>query len=130
MIALLLVSCSARDVQNDDTKKEEKKVELPDQMPVKVTYGRRWMYGANYETEDEEIISALVKELNNIVIGEEVNYEVTDFTDLIWLYYDDGESKFFEFEEYNYVVDNKRYRINNIKEIRNILKLIAGDEEL
>ena len=130
MIALLLISCSARDVQNDDIKKEEKKVELPDKMPVKVTYGRRWMYGANYETEDEEIISALVKELNNIVIGEEVNYEVTDFTDLIWLYYDDGESKFFEFEEYNYVVDNKRYRINNIKEIRNILKLIAGDEEL
>ncbi|MBQ6493620.1 MAG: hypothetical protein IJI92_07145 [Erysipelotrichaceae bacterium] len=118
LLMVLLAGCATTE---EVIKEDDKTADLP----VKVVYGRRWIYGANYETEDPELISALVSALDNIGIGDESNYMVTDCTDLVFLYYEDGSSKTYEFEDQCIVQDGKRYYVSGIDGVKNILYLIA-----
>lgn len=115
LLGILLFGCS---------KKEEtqmNKIDIKEKMPVKVFYRRLWMYGAEYESEDKEIIKDLKDAISDAVILNEVNYSVTDFTDIVVFYYEDGSESVYEFEEYNIVIDDKRYALEGIKQIREVL---------
>ena len=96
------------------------------ELPTKVLYRRMWEYGADYECEDIEIIKNLVSALENIKVGPEVNYQILDFTDIIVLYYADGSEKVYEFEEYNIVLEGKRYVVDGLQQVRTILEEIAS----
>ena len=106
-------------------------IEVPDdRMPVKVIYGRRWIYGANYESEDPEVINAVVSALEKITVGSESKGMTTDYTDLVFLYYEDGSTKTYEFEDQCIVIEGKRYYVSSgLKELRNVLYFMADVDD-
>ena len=118
-LPLLFAGCTG----TGEIRKEDLKTD--DRMPVKVIYGRRWIYGANYESEDPELIRQIVSALGYIETDSESNMMVTDFTDLVFLYYEDGTSKTYEFEDQCIVKDGKRYHVTGIEELRIILYSMA-----
>lgn len=107
---------------------EKTALEIGDNTPVKVLYRRMWSYGADYECEDSDLIRALMSALKDAEIGQEVSYCVIDYSDIIVLYYADGSRDFYELEENNIVIDDRRYVLEGIGQIRYILSLIAADE--
>jgi len=127
-LILLIAGCTKVEQPIEDNKPEiPAKIELPETMPEKIEYFKRWMYGADYETEDSELISAIVNSVRKLTIGNRVDYVVDDFTDYIVLHYSTGEAVFLEFEENNIVIDGERYAVEGLGDLRNVLK--AFDEE-
>ncbi len=115
LFMLLISSCTnIKEMKELDIKEENNVVEI--------RYLRRWIYGADYVITDDNKIQAILDCLDNIVVMNEVNYEVTDFTDILVLVYKDGTEKMYEFEEYNIVLDSRRYAVSGITELRKTLE--------
>ena len=112
---LLISSCTSINEMKKLDIKEENNV-------VEIRYLRRWIYGADYVITDGNKIQAILDCLDNIIVMNEVNYEVTDFTDILVLVYKDGTEKMYEFEEYNIVLDSRRYAVSGITELRKTLE--------
>lgn len=127
LIMILFVMSGCADKKEEATI-EVKKMDVNEKMPVKAIYGRRWIYGANYETEDPELIKALVEALKDVRIGAETDIMTTDSTDLIFLYFEDGSCDAYEFEAGNIVLDGKRYAVDGLGGVRLVLKAIAGED--
>lgn len=115
LVMLLISLCTnIKEMKELDIKEENNVVEI--------RYLRRWIYGADYVITDDNKIQAILDCLDNIVVMNEVNYEVTDFTDILVLINKDGTEKMYEFEEYNIVLDSRRYAVSGITELRKTLE--------
>ena len=98
ILALLLVGCAAR-----EEPQAAGGLEVRDEFPVKMVYLRRWMYGADAETEDAEIIKAVRNIIKNMELGQQVDQSCEDFTDIVIFHYEDGTTAVYEFEAQWYV---------------------------
>ena len=119
VLALLMAGCAAQ-------KPAETKTDLPmpdrEDLPVKVYCQRCYEYGDSVETEDPEVIQALLSQIASLEYGEESTYMVDDFTDILYFQYEDGTVVRYEFEENNYVAeDGKRYRTEGLSALRTML---------
>ncbi|MBR3250430.1 MAG: hypothetical protein IKF80_01850 [Erysipelotrichaceae bacterium] len=100
-------------------KKETEKVienngmlEIREDMPIKVTYSRQWIYAAQKESSDPELIMKLLQEIRDIKIGETTNVGVMDYTDIVIFEYEDGEKMSYRFEADVYVKNSEeRYAV-------------------
>ena len=73
-------------------------------LPVAVRYDRRWIYGAVAESEDPEVIAALVDAIRTIRLGAVSEYVTEDYTDFVTFTFADGSTVTLEFEERNAVL--------------------------
>ena len=104
-------------------------VETKEGLPVKIHYSRQWEYSLEAETEDPEAIERIVNAIHLVGIGKETQTVTMDYTDIIRLIYADGSEERFEFEEYNIVIDGKRYEATGIKNVRDQLETIVDEIE-
>ena len=89
-------------------------IEIREDMPVKVTYHRMWIYGLDKESTDPELIMQLLKQIRDIKLGESTNMGVMDYTDIIIFEYEDGEKRSYKFESDIYVKQEKeRYVVTD-----------------
>ena len=123
LAVLLLCGCAVR--------KEEGKMEIREDIPVKVEYYRMWEYSAYGESEDQEYIQSIVDALKGLSVGEQTDIAVDDFGDNITLIYADGKKETYSFEaEYIVLEDGKRAKVTgNLSYLRSLLsKLIEGED--
>ena len=95
-------------------KKEKEKVienngmiEIREDMPVKVTYSRQWIYAAEKVSSDPELIMKLLEEIRDIKLGDPSDISVMDYTDVVIFEYEDGEKVSYRFEADIYVKNSK-----------------------
>lgn len=87
-------------------------LEIREDMPIKVTYSRQWIYAAQKESSDPELIMKLLQEIRDIKIGETTNVGVMDYTDIVIFEYEDGEKMSYRFEADVYVKNSEeRYAV-------------------
>ena len=115
LILLSLCACGAKEMKIENKGKEA----------VKMEYLRRYEYGADYECEDKEIIKKLLELIENLKIGNKSDMMTEDYTDILIFTYEDGTKDTYEFEADNIVIDDTRYEVNGLREIRAILDQIA-----
>ncbi len=118
---ILLCACSASDGTPAATDSTE--------MPVKLTYDRLWEYSAQGETEDPELIKAVLDAVSELKTGKETTMAVDDYTDIIVFTYADGGMIRYEFED-NILVDKdgKRYLVEgDLNRIRDMLEEVLDD---
>ena len=95
-------------------KKEKEKVienngmiEIREDMPVKVTYSRQWIYAAEKVSSDPELIMTLLEQIRDIKLGDPSDISVMDYTDVVIFEYEDGEKVSYRFEADIYVKSSK-----------------------
>lgn len=89
-----------------------KHLEIKDEVPEKILYGRMYEYGETYEISSQEYIDKIYSALKNIEYSKPTQVSVTDFTDILILVYKDGSEERYEFEEKIYVISNEeRYEV-------------------
>ena len=94
-------------------------------MPVSVRYDRLWVYSAYGETEDPEILKALVEAIRALEIGGESEWYTEDYTDILTFTFADGDTLRLEFENQSWVkTSNERYEVNGLDAVRAILEMI------
>ena len=97
--------------------------------PVKVEYRRMWMYSAYAETEDAEKIAALVGAVKALRPGAADDTVTMDYTDILVFHFADGATLELEFENQNYVAaDGTRYHTEGLKNLRDVLETLFGEE--
>lgn len=124
MIGLTTYGCAKPETTTTTTP-----VETKEGLPVKIHYSRQWEYSLEAETEDPEAIERIVNAIHLVGIGKETQMVTMDYTDIIRLIYADGSEERFEFEEYNIVIDGKRYEATGIKNVRDQLETIVDEIE-
>ncbi len=99
---------------------------------TRILYQRLWFYALEGETEDKEKIAEIMNALNSLVISDEsipVSFE--DNGERIFVYYDNGETKTYYFED-NFYVDtatNDHYLIiSGMRELRMAVYELIGVE--
>ena len=104
----------------------------PAQGVTKILYQRLWFYALEGETEDKEKIAEIMNALNSLVISDEstaISYE--DNGERIFVYYDNGETKTYYFED-NFYVDtatSDHYLvISGMRELRMAVYELIGVE--
>ena len=98
-------------------------------MPVKVEYRRMWLYSAYAETEDAEAIAALVGAVRALTPGAADDTVTTDYTDVLVFRFAGGETVELEFENQSYVAaDGTRYHTEGLKNLRDVLEALFGEE--
>ncbi len=96
--------------------------------PVKLIYQRNYEYSAVYESNDKEMITALIAALNNIEVVYESELFVDDYDDIITFVSESGEKSTVIFECKRLVKDNKRYEVNGYDRVSAILSSLADEE--
>ena len=100
------------------------------EMPVKLQYDRMWIYGAYAETEDASMIADIVAAVNALKVGEPSDVFVTDYTDILTFTFADGTTLRLEFEEYNWVKnDRERYHVDGLSPLRSLLDNLLEESE-
>jgi len=98
--------------------------------PVKLRYDRMWIYGAYAETEDAAMIADIVATVNALTVGEPSDVFVTDYTDILTFTFADGGMLRLEFEEYNWVKnDRERYHVDGLSPLRKLLDTLIEESE-
>ena len=92
-----------------------------DEMPVRLHYDRYWEYGDYADTEDPQLIEALVEAVKGLTVGEKTDMQVDDYTDILTFYFADEGMIRLEFEEQNWVVGGERYHVDGLREVRYLL---------
>ena len=113
---LLVVICGCQQKEKEKEKVIENNgmLEIREDMPLKVIYQRRWIYGADKESSDPELILLLLQQIRDIKIGESTTMGVTDYTDIVIFEYEDGERMSYKFEADIYVKQEKeRYIVTD-----------------
>ncbi|MBR4462067.1 MAG: hypothetical protein IKS51_05780 [Erysipelotrichaceae bacterium] len=100
--------------------------------PVKAHYDRLWEYSDSAETEDPEMLEKIVDALRIITIGPgPVDVAIDDYTDRIFLTYEDGSEACFVFEADYYISDlnGGHYPVTQgLKELRSVLDRIIANK--
>lgn len=99
------------------------------EMPVKLRYDRMWEYSGYAETEDPELIAAVVAAVKALKPGEAAEYSVEDYTDLLTFGFADGNTITLCFEEQLWVKNgNERYITEGLSALRSLLdQMISGE---
>ena len=98
--------------------------------PVKLRYDRMWIYSAYAETEDAAMIADIVAAVNALTVGEPSDVFVTDYTDILTFTFADGGMLRLEFEEYNWVKNEReRYHVDGLSPLRKLLDNLIEESE-
>ncbi len=96
--------------------------------PVSVRYDRMWVYGAYAETDDPEVIGALVEAIRALEPGGYSNLVTEDYTDILTFCFDDGTELRIEFENQCWVDGELRQEVEGLGAVRAILdEMLAGE---
>ena len=122
LMVLILWGCTAKEKEN--------RMEVRDDVPVKLEYSRLWGYSAYGESEDQELIGNVVEALKALSIGEKSDIAVEDYGDIITLIYADGSRETYSFEaEYIVLDDGKRAVVNgDLDRVRSLLNVLVEEE--
>lgn len=94
-----------------------------EQTPVKLHYDQMWESSAQGDTEDPELLSALVSALQALKVGESSPLSVTDCTDLLTFTFPDGSQSRLEFEGALWVAeDGTHYEVEGLDQVRSLLE--------
>lgn len=105
LIILLLITMYACSINT-------KHLEIKNEVPEKIIYGRMYEYGDTYEINNQEYIDKIYSALRNIEYSKPTQKSVMDFTDILIFIYKDGSEERYEFEENIYVLsNNERYEV-------------------
>ena len=117
LFSILLVAicgCQQKEKEKEKVIENNGMLEIREDMPLKVIYQRRWIYGADKESSDPELILLLLQQIRDIKIGESTTMGVTDYTDIVIFEYEDGERMSYKFEADIYVKQEKeRYIVTD-----------------
>ena len=98
-------------------------------MPVSLSYNRMWSYSEQEETKDPKVIKNIVEAIQNIKIGEAVDYAVDDYSDFLLFTFADGHTYQLEFEEENWVTkNNQRLHAEGLNNLRTQLDKLLGEK--
>ncbi|MBQ7535690.1 MAG: hypothetical protein IJT43_08740 [Stomatobaculum sp.] len=99
------------------------------EMPVSLSYNRMWSYSEQEETKDPKVIKNIVEAIQNIKIGEAVDYAVDDYSDFLLFTFADGHTYQLEFEEENWVTkNNQRLHAEGLNNLRTQLDKLLGEK--
>ncbi|MBQ1566589.1 MAG: hypothetical protein IIZ80_01710 [Erysipelotrichaceae bacterium] len=111
MMLLLLGGCRRRS-EKEKVIENNGMLEIREDMPVKAVYSRQWIYAAEKESSDPELIMKLLQQIRDIKLGGPANISVMDYTDIIIFEYEDGEKMSYRFEADVYVKNSEeRYAV-------------------
>lgn len=111
MLLWMLCGCQKKN-ETEKVIENNGMLEIREDMPIKVTYSRQWIYAAQKESSDPELIMKLLQEIRDIKIGETTNVGVMDYTDIVIFEYEDGEKMSYRFEADVYVKNSEeRYAV-------------------
>ena len=98
--------------------------------PVKLRYDRMWMYSDYAETEDPELIGAVVEAVKALEVGAPSQMSVEDYTDILTFTFEDGTEFRLEFEENMWVAgEREHYEVDGLKRLRSILDVMIEEKE-
>lgn len=98
--------------------------------PVKLRYDRMWMYSDYAETEDPELIGAVVEAVKALEVGAPSQMSVEDYTDILTFTFEDGTEFRLEFEENMWVAgEREHYEVDGLKRLRGILDVMIEEKE-
>lgn len=100
------------------------------EMPISVRYERRWIYGAEGESNDSETIEALVSAIRALDVGAVSETVTEDYTDVLTFTFADGGTLRLEFEGGNVVLaDGTRREVQGLAHLRALLDGMMDAEE-
>ena len=98
--------------------------------PVSVRYERRWIYGAEGESDDPETIEALVSAIRALDVGAVSETVTEDYTDVLTFTFAGGGTLRLEFEGGNVVLaDGTRREVQGLAHLRALLDGMIDAEE-
>ena len=87
--------------------------------PVKIEYERMWEYSDHGETEDPILIDDIIFQISMLSVGGETDKAVDDFTDILTLTLENGQSIRIVFEGDVWVEDkDDRYEVYGLDDLR------------
>lgn len=129
VFSLLLTSCSGAVSLYERCSDSQRKILDSEELPQMLIYNRNYGYGAQYEVEDKELITAALDALRQIQIESEYDMACTDRDESIVFVTGDGERCAFCFNDGNFSLaeDKYIYRISNAETLWNITSRIIQE---
>ena len=92
------------------------------EMPAALEYDRMWIYSAQAETEDPEVIRNIVEAVRNIRVQEKEGSRAEDYTDILLFTFRDGHTYRLEFEADSWLADdNTCLHVEGLSVLRTLL---------
>ena len=130
LLCCMLCGCAA--AGGGQTTAEEIPVLWPEtEMPAALKYDRMWIYSAQAETEDPEVIRDIVEAVRNIRVQEKEGSRAEDYTDILLFTFRDGHTYRLEFEADSWLADDDTcLHVEGLSPLRTILDgLLEKDAE-
>ena len=122
--ALLLICCASAaqaSPETTETAAEDNGIWKETELPVSVEYMRLDESLVSAESEDPEIIGALIDAIRGLKVGEKNDLETLDQGDYLTFTFEDGSKAHIEFEGDNWVTEDKeKYYVEGISGLHSI----------
>ena len=132
LLFLCCMLCGCAAAAGGQTTAEETPVLWPEtEMPAALKYDRMWIYSAQAETEDPEVIRDIVEAVRNIRVQEKEGSRAEDYTDILLFTFRDGHTYRLEFEADSWLADdNTCLHVEGLSVLRTLLDgLLEKDAE-